>query len=321
MKLLYFGTPSFAVPTLRALHQAGHPILCVVTQPDRPRGRGRRPVPPEVKKAAGQLGLETLQPEKANSAQAVRRLAGLEADLGVVVAYGEMLKPKLLSVTRRGFINAHASLLPDYRGAAPINWALIRGEEVTGVTVIRMEPRLDAGPILAKRKVPIGEDETAGQLHDRLAQVAADLVVEVVNRMDAGERVAGRPQPAETGFFARKLTKEDGRIDWSCEAREIENRVRGLTPWPGAYSTLHSSDGATRVTLLRVRAEPSEVGDEPPGTVLTADEDRGIAVRTGRGAVRIRRLKPAGSRAMSARDFLHGHHVEPGDRFRPEPDE
>mgnify|MGYP006293901851 FL=1 len=318
MDLIFFGTPTFAVPSLRALHGAGHRILCVVTQPDRPRGRGRQPAPPAVKKAALDLGLETLQPNRAGSPDIVEMLAALEADLGVVIAYGEILKPDLLDATERGFVNAHASLLPDYRGAAPINWAVMRGENVTGVTIIRMEPELDAGPILAQREVPISDEETAGQLHDRLAEVAADLLCDVVNRMDAGETIEERRQPAETGFFARKLTKEDGRIDWTRGAAEITDRVRGLTPWPGAYGALECKEGHIRVTLLRVKADETEPAAGPPGTVLRADEEEGIVVRAGGGAVRILKLKPAGSRAMSAADFLHGHDIEPGDRFRPE---
>jgi len=315
VKLLFFGSPQFAVPSLRALHGEGHRIEAVVTQPDRPRGRSGRPAPTPVKRAALELGLDVHQPPSANDADAVGALREAGAELGVVVAYGEILTAELLAVTARGFINAHASLLPDYRGAAPVNWAVIRGEEVTGVSVIRMEPQLDAGPVLATRRVSIGEDETAGELHDRLAPLAAEALTEVVGRMDAGEDIAGRPQPERTGFFARKLTKQDGRLDWSLPAAQLRDRVRGLTPWPGAFSELNTAGDRARATLLRVETAETDAARGEPGTVLRADDAEGLLVQAGRGAVRIRELRPAGGRAMTARDFIHGHRVEPGDRF------
>jgi len=315
LRLLFLGSPDFAVPSLRALSAAGHVVALVVTQPDRSRGRGRHPAPTAVKQAALALGLEVFQPESANAPESVQMLRGVNAELGVVVAYGEILSPGLLSVTERGFINAHASLLPDYRGAAPVNWAVIRGERVTGVSIIRVEPQLDAGPILASRQVEIAPDETAGELHDRLAAVAAEAVVDVVDRMAAGEEMPGRPQPREAGFFARKLTKGDGRIEWSLSARDLGCRVRGLNPWPGAYSDLHCAEGSVCVALLRVEeAGPCGRGGEP-GTVLCASDEDGLVVQAGQGAVRILELKPAGSRAMTAADFIHGHRVQPGDRF------
>lgn len=315
MRLLFFGSPDFSVPTLRILHRDGHDIALVVTRPDRPRGRGREPAATAVKKAAAELGLEVYQPETVNSEAAVERLRRAEADLGVVIAYGEILSRNVLATTERGFINVHASLLPDYRGAAPINWAVMRGEETTGVSVIRMSPELDAGPILATRQVGIGPEETAGQLHDRLAEVGAEAAADVVNRLEEGAPIQGRPQPEEGGFFARKLTKEDGLVEWSRKAEDIRNRVRGLNPWPGAYSYLESDDGQVRVELLRVETAEPDGDGEPPGTVLRADDEAGIVVQAGEGAVRLAELKPAGGRAMSDVDFLHGHSVQPGDRF------
>ncbi|MFO7958471.1 MAG: methionyl-tRNA formyltransferase [Candidatus Brocadiia bacterium] len=315
MRLLFFGSPDFSVPTLRVLHRDEHDIALVVTRPDRPRGRGREPAATAVKKAAAELGLEVYQPETVNSEAAVTRFRGTRADLAVVIAYGEILSRDVLASTERGFINVHASLLPDYRGAAPINWAVMRGEETTGVSVIRMSPELDAGPILATREVPIGPAETAGELHDRLAEVGAEAAADVVNRMEEGLPVEERPQPEEGRFFARKLTKEDGMMDWSRKAEDIRNRVRGLRPWPGAYSYLESADGRVRVELLRVETAEADGDGEPPGTVLRADDQEGIVVQTGDGTVRLTELKPAGGRAMSDVDFLHGHPVEPGDRF------
>lgn len=317
MRLLFFGSPAFAVPTLRALHGAGHRIQTVVTRPDRPRGRSGRPAPTAVKQAAIELGLAVFQPVSANAANAVDTLRGADAELGVVVAYGEILKPSLLSVAERGFINLHASLLPKYRGAAPINWALMRGETATGVTVIRMSPELDAGPILAQRQVGIGPGETAGELADRLAALGAEAVLEVVDRLDAGEEIPGRPQPRHAGSLAPKLKKEDGKIDWSASAEQIRNKTRGLTPWPGAYSDFRVGDRLHRVTLLKVETDQTEQTDAPqaPGTVMRADEAEGIVVQAGAGAVSIKALKPAGRRAMQAADFIHGYRVKPGDRF------
>lgn len=316
MRLLFLGSPEFAVPTLRALHAAGHSIEMAVTRPDRPRGRSGRPLPTAVKAAAQELGLSVYQPELASDPEAVATLRAVDAELGVVVAYGEILSSEALSTTELGFVNLHASLLPDYRGAAPINWALMRGETRTGVSVIRMAPGLDSGPILAARATDIGQSETAGELADRLAEMGAELVTEVVNRLASGEELAGRQQPSRAGFFARKLTKADGKINWSLSAQEVCDRVRGLTPWPGAYCELRTADGLQRVMLLRVSkggAVPHEAGREP-GTVLRASAD-GVVVQSGDGAVTIAELKPSGRRAMAVADFLRGHKVEAGDRF------
>jgi len=314
MRLAFLGSPAFAVPTLRALHGAGHEVRVVVTRPDRPRGRGRRPAPTAVKQAAEQLGLPLLQPQSVNRTEAVEALGGSGAEMGVVVAYGAILRPALLSALPRGFLNLHASLLPDYRGAAPIQWALMCGETETGVTVIRMEPELDAGPVLAARRVTIGARETAGELHDRLAREGAELMTDVVNRLWAGEDVPGRPQPAGGGVFARALTKRDGWLDWSATARDVCNRVRGLTPWPGACARFQGRGRERRVTILRAEPDPAARPEAEPGTVLEAG-DQAILVQAGRGAVRVEELKPAGGRAMSAGDFVHGYHVGPGDRF------
>ena len=317
MRLLFLGTPAFAVPALRALHAAGHEIALVVTRPDRPRGRSASPEPPEVKAAALELSLPVYQPDGANRPETVSRLRPLKAQLGIVVAYGEVLSPELLAVTGRGFLNLHASLLPGYRGAAPINWALIRGERVTGVSIIRMTPRLDAGPILAERRVDVGPAMTAGELSEKLAQVGAQAMVEVVGRLEAGEEAAGRPQPPRGGFFARKLTKEDGRLDWTLSAGAIADRVRGLTPWPGAYCDFVGGERTVRILVLQAAcALPGEGSPTAaPGVVLRADPVHGILVNAGEGAVLVRRLKPAGGREMYAAAFINGYRASPGDRF------
>jgi len=311
MRLLFLGTPDFAVPALRALHAAGHDVALVVTRPDRPRGRSGAPGAPQVKVAALGLGLPVYQPERANAPETVEHLRAVGAQLGVVVAYGELLGSELLGTTEQGYLNLHASLLPGYRGAAPINWAIIRGEAETGVSIIRMTPRLDAGPVLAERRVATGT-MTAGQLSDRLAVLGAEAMVEVVGRLEAGEQIAGRSQPARAGFFARKLTKEDGRIDWSLPADAIANRVRGLTPWPGAHCDFTGGGRTVRVVILQAESAAAEEGE--PGQVLRADAD-GILVGAGEGAVLVRRLKPSGKREMAAADFVNGYRVSPGDRF------
>lgn len=315
MRLIFLGSPEFAVPSLRALRAAGHDIALVVTRPDRPRGRSGQPLPTLVKEVALDLGLQVYQPQRAGAPEAVARLHSMGADLGVVVAFGEILSPQLLAATAQGFINLHASLLPDYRGAAPVNWALIRGETLTGVSVIKLVPELDAGPILAQRQVRVGDDDNAEELEGKLAGAGAEILVDVVNLL-ACEQHPGRPQPERGGFFARKLTKQDGRIDWSLSAEEIRNRVRGLTPWPGAYCEFESDGGRHRVTLLRTEVVDKTAAPQPhrPGTVIRADAE-GIVVQAGAGFLKITQLKRAGGRAMSAVDFVHGRHVKSGDRF------
>ncbi len=315
MRILFFGTPEFAVPPLEAVQGAGHRVVLVVTRPDARRGRGRRPSPPPVKKAALRMGLELCQPRSLAGASCLERLRAADAELGVVVAYGAMLGREVLSVPQQGFLNLHASLLPKYRGAAPINWALIRGEEESGVTVLRMTPELDAGPILAQRRLAIGENETAGDLHDRLSAAGSALLVEVLNRLSTGQQVPERSQDPEGVSCAPKLTKKDGRIDWRRPAGELRNRVRGLTPWPGATTRFVGAERTEEVILLDVAAEPQADAGAQPGTVLGAGDEQGIVVQSGRGAVIIERLKPASGRAMSSADFLHGRRVRPGDRF------
>jgi len=315
MRILFLGTPEFAVPSLRAIREAGLDVGLVVTRPDARSGRGRRQAPPPVKKAASAMGLPVYQPASVNSERAAGRLRAVGAHLGVVVAYGEILARRTLSVTAGGFINLHASLLPKYRGAAPINWALICGERRTGVTVQRMSPELDAGPILAQRVVAIGEDDSAGVLHDRLAQVGAQALVEVLLTLAGGEPVPETPQRGEDASYAPKLGRADSRVDWEQSAQQIANRVRGLTPWPGATTCFVGANRAENVTLLRVMAKPQARRLASPGTVTAVSDEEGISVQSGNGTVIIRELKPASGRAMAAADYAHGRHVRVGDRF------
>jgi methionyl-tRNA formyltransferase len=315
MKLIFFGSPDFAVPSLRGLHAAGHAILLVVTRPDRPRGRSRQPQPTEVKDAACELGLPVYQPRRAGEPEAVERVRSAGADLAVVVAYGEILTPEMLAAPGGGFINVHASLLPDYRGAAPINWAIIRGESQTGVTVQRVVPALDMGAVLAQRQVDIGADETAGELSDRLAVLGAEAVVDVVGRLAAGEAVPETEQGGGNGFVARRLRKSDGRIDWTLSPEQMRNRIRGLSPWPGAFCQFRGRGRTERVTVMRADAVPAGPEAAEPGEVLQAGDD-GITVKAGDGCLRILELQPAGKRPMAAADFVRGRRVRAGDMFR-----
>jgi methionyl-tRNA formyltransferase len=315
MRLVFLGSPDFAVPTLRALHATGHEVVCVVTQPDRPRGRHKAPQPTPVKRTALELGLPVYQPQSVNAPEAVQHLKATGAEIGVVIAYGTILKPRLIDALPRGFLNVHASLLPDYRGAAPINWALICGEKVVGVSIIRIEPKLDVGPVLGEARLDVMPDETAGELTPRIAVLGAAALAEVIGRLAAGESVPGRVQPAEAGFYARKLTKSDGRLDWTLSAGQVCNRVRGLTPWPGAFSELCIDGRCLHISVLTAHAEPGGAAEPTEaGVVLAAGED-GIVVQAGCGVVRLLRLKPAGKRAMDVRDFVHGHRLRPGARF------
>jgi methionyl-tRNA formyltransferase len=316
MRLLFFGTPDFAVPSLRAIHGAGHEIALVVTRPDARRGRGRKVSHPPVKRAAQNLELVVYQPSDVNAPVSVARLEQEQAQIGVVVAYGQILNSPVLSAPERGLLNVHASLLPKYRGAAPIHWAIIRGEEETGVTVQQMVEELDAGPVIKERKTPIGREETAGQLHDRLAAMGAGLIVEVLERLEKGVEPEAAAQNPDQASYAPKLSKSDGWIDWQLAAGQIHNLVRGLTPWPGARTRFHHGEESKTVQLIRVEPRSDVDSDKEPGVVveLTAEEE--IVVQAGQGAVVIQQLKPASGRAMGAADFVHGHRLEPGDRFQ-----
>ena len=315
MKLVFAGTPDFAIPSLRALHASDHEVALVVSQPDRRRGRGQKRQPPPVKETALELDLPVAQPERAREEGFKGQLRETAPDVGILVAYGELLDEELLGIPDHGFLNLHASLLPAYRGAAPIHWPIIHGDEKTGVSVVRMVQELDAGPILSQREVEIGPDETVGNVHDRLAEVGAQALVDVLDRLDRGEDVPERPQDESQATYAPKLSKDDGRIDWSESARDIKNRVRGLNPWPTAYCRFVSEGDEQRVILLRVEAEEAVDAESEPGTVLHVTDEGEIVVQAGQGAVRLVKVKPAGARAMKAEDFVHGRNVKPGDRF------
>jgi len=312
MRLIMMGTGGFAVPTFRALLESRHDVLALVTRPARPvHGRRKEPHNPMLEEAR-QQGAHVLQPETANCDEARSELASLQADLLVVCDYGEILKPATLAVAKQGGINLHASLLPKYRGAAPINWAIYHGEEETGVTVIHMTPGLDAGPCIAQSRMEIGPDETAPEVETRLAARGAELVCAVVDRLEAGQAQPVE-QDTQQATRAPRLKKSDGQVAWSRTAEQIKNQVRAFKPWPQTYTFLNREGREPlRLILHRVAVQ---MGDAPvpAGTVLRADDE--LLVATGEDLLRILEIQPAGKRVMSAEEFLRGHAIEPGERF------
>ena len=315
MRVLFWGTPEFALPSLGALLGEGHDVVGVVTQPDRPRGRGRTLSPSPVKEFAAAEGLPVLQPEKARDPSFLAQVRELAPEVNVVVAYGQILSRDLLDAPARGSINVHASLLPALRGAAPINWALIRGHAKTGVTVMRMVEELDAGPMLMRVEEPILEDETASDLAVRLSEVGAMALVEVLALIEFGEPPAEVEQDVAQATYAPRLDRDDARIDWSASATEVANRIRGLDAVPGAWTRVN---GGEEIKLYRpLVAENAPDGE--PGVVLEASprEAEGLLVACGEGAVWIREVKPAGKRRMMAADWIRGRGAESGDRLGP----
>ncbi len=306
MKLAFFGSPDFAALSLRALAEAGHELCLVVTQPARRRGRSKKLVPTEVARLAAELGAPVLEAAKLRKEPAlVAEILGCGAELGVVVAYGAILPRKVFDGFPLGTINLHASLLPAWRGAAPIQWAVLNGDAETGVCVQRVVRKLDAGPVYAERRTPIAPDETAGALFDRLAPLGAGLLCEVVEAIGAG-RAEATPQDASRATHAPKLSKADGWIPWERPAGRVVDFVRGMTPWPGARTLWQGK-------VLTVLAVEACAGDGPAGTLLApADE---LRVACGEGAVRLRRLLPAGRKPMSGQDFARGRTLAAGDRF------
>jgi methionyl-tRNA formyltransferase len=300
LRIVFAGTPEFAVPPLEALRAAGHDLVAVYTQPDRPAGRGQALTASPVKRRALEFGLAVEQPATLKSPDAVERLRAFDADLMVVVAYGLILPQAVLDVPRLGCWNIHASLLPRWRGAAPIQRAILAGDAVTGITIMQMEAGLDTGPMLLVRETPIGPRELGGELHDRLSRLGAEAIVAAIGDWQAG-RIRPVTQPAEGATYAAKLSKAEARIDWAQPAVAIDRQVRAFNPWPVAETTW---DGKQ----LRVwHCEPAALAaGAPPGTVLEAAGGR-IVVATGDGALRLLQLQLAGRRAMSAAEFLNAN--------------
>jgi len=314
VRIVFFGTPAFAVPSLEALARAGHTIAGVVTQPDRPRGRGQHVHPPEVKVAALALGAAVLQPARLKTPEFAAELAALGADLGVVAAYGRILPANILATPRLGMINVHASLLPRWRGAAPVHRAILAGDTITGVTIMRVVEALDAGPMFDREDTTIGPDETSQTLEQRLSAIGANLLVRTISRLGS-ESATEEPQDEALVTHASRLEKRESPVNWTEPAIAIHNKIRGLQPWPLASAWL----GGKRVLLRRSQALPNESHTVAPGTILRADSP-GIDVATGTGAVRLIELQLEGRPPVSAAAFLNGHPLRAGDRFDTAPD-
>ena len=309
MRVLFWGTPRFALPTLLALGEEGHEVVGVVTQPDRPAGRGQKMRGSDVKEIALEEGLTILQPERPRGEAFLDGIRALEPEVSVVVAYGHILRREVLDVPVHGSINVHASLLPELRGAAPVHWAIVRGYRRTGVTVMRMVEAMDAGPILLQVEEPIGEQETASELSMRLSEVGAQALVEALALLSLGQ-LPERAQDEAFATYAPKVDRASARIDWSQGAQAVCNLIRGMDESPGAWATL---DGKTlklfRPTVVTVTPEAA------PGTVLAADPDDGLLVSAGDGAVHLEEVQPPGKRRMSTGDWLRGRSVRVGDRL------
>lgn len=300
------------MPSLEALVTAGHQVRRVVTQPDRPRGRGQHPAPPPVKEAAQRLGLPLWQPERPEAQAWLELLDEVEAEALVVVAYAHKIPAPVLARPRYGCINVHASLLPRWRGAAPIARAILEGDRVTGVTVMQMDEGWDTGPILLQATEVIRPDDTAASLHDRLAALGARLLVQALARLEAGT-LAGVPQPGQGATLAPRLAKEEGAVDWSAPAERIARQIRAFDPWPGAYTTLEGR----RIRLVEAVPEPGAAGAAAPGEILGVDGPRGaLLVGCGGGTtLRLLRVQPEGGRVMTGLDLANGMRLQPGRRF------
>ncbi|HEY7791171.1 MAG TPA: methionyl-tRNA formyltransferase [Vicinamibacterales bacterium] len=308
LRLIFFGTPAFAVPTLDALVRSRHTVLAAVMQPDRPQGRGHQVHEGEVKRFAREHDLLTLQPERIRTPELLDAIRALGADLGIVAAYGKILPEGLLQLPPLGMVNVHASLLPRYRGAAPVHRAVIAGETETGVTIMRVVPALDAGPMLANASRPIGPDDTSDVVERDLAEIGARLLVDTVDRLADGP-IEEIEQDDGAATYAARLTRHDSPLDWTHTARTLHNQVRGLHPWPLASTSLHG-----RRFIIRRTAVEESASRSAPGTIVEAAGER-LCVATGDGMLRVLELQPEGKRAMATRDFLAGHGVAPGAQF------
>ncbi|MBZ5516035.1 MAG: methionyl-tRNA formyltransferase [Acidobacteriia bacterium] len=311
MNLIFCGTPEFAVPTLEKLLAEGFQIDLVVSQPDEPSGRGYEVKPPPVKIVAERAGIPVFQPAKLKIPATQEFLSRYHPDAIVVVAYGRIIPPWMIDLPRLGCINLHASLLPKYRGAAPIQWAMMRGETVTGVTTMKIDPGMDTGDILLAREIPIREEDTTETLSKSLSAIGADLMVETLRRLERGE-ITPRPQDHSQATMAPMLKKEDGRIDWNLLARAISWRVRGLRPWPGAYTTFRGKN--LHVWSAAVANAPAS--DLVPGTLLGGG--RKLSVVCGQGTqLELKEVQLEGRKRLSTRDFLNGVRLAPGEKLGP----
>lgn len=322
MKIVFMGTADLAATVLQALVEARQfEILAAVSQPDKPKGRDLKLQPTPVKEMAGKHGLPVLQPARARDPGFLEQVRALAPELIVVAAYGQILPQALLDIPRHGCLNVHTSLLPRHRGAAPIQWAILDGDEVTGVTIMKMDAGLDTGAIVSQETTPIRAEDNAQTLHDRLAELGGALLIRTIPEFVTW-RTIPQPQPAEGVTYARKITKEDGRLDWAKPARTLWNRVRGLTPWPGTFAYLSaapaSEPGATlsaKPVLLKVwNAEVAQGKSAEPGTVVESGPG-GLVIACGEGALRLIEVQREGGRRITAQQFLAGHPMPPGTRL------
>lgn len=317
MRVVFMGTPDFSVGALESLIEAGHQVAAVVTQPDKPKGRGKEVQMTPVKMCAQKHGIPVFQPVKIREPEAVETLRGYQADIFVVAAFGQILTEEILGMPRYGCVNIHASLLPKYRGAGPIQWAIINGEKITGVTIMQMDKGIDTGDMLLKTEVPIACDETADTLHDKLAAAGARLIVEALAKIEAGDVTPVRQNDADS-CYAKMLHKSMGKIDWQMEAEKLDCLIRGLISWPGA-STVYRGKNLKIWQEEVASAEEMATGagfmdSATPGTVIRVDRDA-FYVQTGQGVLKILAVQPEGKKRMAVKDFLLGYPVKPGDIF------
>ena len=305
MRIVFMGSPEFAVPTLRALVEA-HEVALVVSQPDKPAGRGAQLTPPAVKVAAQALGLPVIQPASAKTGELEHALRESGAEVAIVVAYGKILPKAVLTALPRGCLNVHGSLLPRYRGAAPVQWAVINGDPTTGISIMQLDEGMDTGPVLLEREVAIDPDETSGELMARLAPIGASALIEALGKLDA---LVAKAQDNDDASHARMLTKLDGAIDFAVAPDLVAARIRGVDPWPGARAALRGEI----VKLFRARMTDGTAG-QPAGTVIRIDQ-RGLHVACRGGVVAIRELQAPGRKRVTAAQFAAGRGVEVGDRF------
>lgn len=319
MRLVFMGTPDFAVPTLQALVRGGHEVVGIFTQPDRPAGRGKNLKPSPVKVAAEELGLPVFQPEKIKTPEAIQQLRELTPEGIIVVAYGQILSKEILKLPPRGCINVHASLLPAYRGAAPIHWAVIQGETRTGVTTMLMDEGLDTGDMLLKREVTIAPNATTGEVHDALAHLGGEIILDTLAALDQGS-LNPTPQTGESNY-APLLKREHEQLDWSRRATDLHNQIRGLNPWPGAFTIFRGEPLKvwkskpylpSEAVLTDISGEGHPKG--VPGQILQVVAE-GIVVQTGEGSLLLLEVQPAGKRSMMAKDFFNGRHGTIGEAF------
>ena len=304
MRVIFMGTPDFSVETLNALIAAGHEIVCVVTQPDRMKGRGKTVQFPPVKEAAIKHGINVYQPEKVRSSEFMENLKGIEADIIVVVAFGQILPKEILEMYPYGCVNVHASLLPAYRGAAPYQWAILNGEKVTGVTTQQMNEGIDTGDIIEKVKVEIETDETAGSLHDKLSRAGAGLCVSTLTAIEAGTATF-TPQKDEESSYAKMLKKDMGNIDWTKSAEEIERFIRGLNPWPSAYTKLNGK--TLKIWKAKVLKEDTE--NTAAGEFASYDKKNWV-IQTGKGCLALLEVQLEGKKRMNVEEFLRGYSLD-----------